>query len=379
MARSVAKTDEREIMSSIGFIIRGYNGNSQYHHANVKPFVDLSYGLKSIGEEPILFVEESERHLNEKINSITQGRVPLIYFNFSNLEKLLNENPVSHIVVEDNVELMKRTINFQKNGFKMAVFLQYLFGVNTNRRDKRTRSMALTIGSNIPWKFLIKKYRDLLTKFDYIVSNSETCGYLARQFYDVPVAGTVYPPVGMDMRPILEKMELPAEKRGIFVFAGNIENDYFSRDLKGEIAALVRELDEPVKLLVSNPDTASYFSRSGIETYSNLSVSDLVTLYMESKVTYVPTAYELFGHVGAESLLCRTPVILDSYHPFLESVPINIKAVTIAHPRSKISDVFVQMTKERMDIETARESIYYRYSAQESARSLLKAIEVSNL
>ena len=365
-------------MTRIGFIIRGYNGKSQYHHANVKPFVDLSYGLKSIGEDPILFVEESERRLNEKINSITQGRVPLIYFNFSNLEKLLNENPVSHIVVEDNIELMKRTINFQKNGFKMAVFLQYLFGVNTNRRDKRTRSMALTIGSNIPWKFLIKKYRDLLTKFDYIVSNSQTCGYLARQFYDVPVAGTVYPPVGMDMRPILEKMELPDEKRGIFVFAGNIENDYFSKDLKGEIAALVRELDEPVKLLVSNPDTASYFSRSGIETYSNLSVSDLVRLYRGSKVTYVPTVYELFGYVGAESLLCGTPVILDTYHPFLESVPMNANAVAIAHPKSRISDVFLQMIDGKADVERAKKSIYEGYSAEESARSLLKAIEASH-
>ena len=363
-------------MASIGFIIRGYNGKSQYHHANVKPFVDLSYGLKSIGEDPILFVEESERHLNEKINSITQGRVPLIYFNFSNLEKLLNENPVSHIVVEDNIELMKRTINFQKNGFKMAVFLQYLFGVNTNKRDKRARSVALTLGSNIPWKFLIKKYRDLLTKFDYILSNSETCGYLARQFYDVPVAGTVYPPVGMDMRPILEKMELPDEKRGIFVFAGNIENDYFSRDLKGEIAALVRVLDEPVKLLVSNPDTASYFSRSGIETYSSLSVSDLVTLYMESKATYVPTAYELFGYVGAESLLCGTPVILDTYHPFLESVPMNANAVAIAHPKSGISDEFLQLISRKKDIETARRSINEKYSGEESARSLLRAIKL---
>ncbi|MCW6157984.1 MAG: glycosyltransferase [Thermoplasmatales archaeon] len=365
-------------MTSIGFIIRGYNGNSQYYHANVKPFVDLSYGLKSIGQDTILFVEESEGHLEEKINSITQGRVPIIWFNFSNLEKLLNENPVSHIIVEDNIELMDHILNFRDKGYKMAVFVQYLFGVNTNRRDKRSRSMALTIGSNLPWKFLIKRYRDRLVKFNYILSNSQTCGYLLRQFYDVPVAGTVYPPVGIDMRPILEKMELPAERKGIFVFAGNIENDYFSRKIKVEIASLKGELDEPVKLLVSNPDTASYFSRSGIETYSGLSVSDLVRLYRESKVTYVPTAYELFGHVGAESLMCGTPVILDAYHPFLESVPMDTNAVAIAHPKGRVSDVFLQMISGKIDIDTARRSIYEMYSAEESARSLLKAIEVSH-
>lgn len=366
-------------MSSIGFIIRGYNGNSQYHHANVKPFVDLSYGLKSIGQNPILFIEESERHLNEKINSITRGRVPLIYFNFSNLEKLLNENTVSHIVIEDNIELMEQVLKLREMGFKLAVYVLYLYGVNTNKREKRARSIALTIGSNLPWKFVVKKYRDMLIKFDYIISCSQTSGYILRQFYDVSVAGTVYPPVGLDMRSILESSNSPADRRGIFVFAGNIENDYFSRDLKAEIAALKRDLGEPVKLLVSNPATSSSFSGAGIELYSGVSVNELVKLYTGSKVTYVPTEYELFGYVGAESLLCKTPVILDTFHPFLELVPMESKAVTIAHPRSKISDVFVQMTKERMDIEAARKSIYYRYSGEESARSLLKAIEVSHL
>lgn len=68
-----------------------------------------------------------------------------------------------------------------------------------------------------------------------------------------------------------------------------------------------------------NPETASQFTQDGIKLYSGLSVNELVNLYAESRVTYVPTEYELFGHVGAESLLCGTPVILDAYHPFLES------------------------------------------------------------
>lgn len=363
-------------MYRIGFIIKGYEGKSEYYNANVKPFVDLSYGLKLIGYETILFIDESERHLERKIKSIIGDEVNIVYFNSSNIEKLKCETSIEYIIVEDNIDMMKTALKFRNQGIKIAVFVQYLYGVNTNRQIKRAGSIQLTFGSYLPWRLLTKMYRDLLAQFDYIIPNSHTCGYLLRQLYDVHPSGTVYPPVGVDMRPILGKMSKTVEKSGILIFAGNIDNDYFFRNIKEEIKKFLTDVNEPVKLFVSNHETATYFSQNGVELYSKLPVEDLVKLYAESKITYVPTEYELFGHVGAESLLCGTPVILDAYHPFLESFPMETKAVRIAHPNNRISEVFLRMMEQEIDTELAKKSILDRYSAEESAKLLLRAIEL---
>ena len=360
----------------IGFIIKGNAGKSQYHNPNVKPFVDLSYGLKSIGEDVVLFIDESEKHLEEKMRSIVGDVVRIIYYHPSNLEKLVSDNPIEYVIVDDNIDIMRIALKLRDKRIKTAVYVQYLYGVNTNRYKKRATSIELTVGSYLPWRLLTKTYRDLLRKFDYIISNSQTCGYILEKFYDVSLSGTVYPPVGVDMRPILENMSNKTEKKGILIFAGNIRNDYFSRNLKDEIKKLLRALDEPVKLFISNAETFKYFLEDGISPYSNLSVEELVKLFCESKLTYVPTAYELFGHVGAESLLCGTPVILDVYHPFLELFPMETNAVKIAKPNRTISEVFIDMMKEKIDMVTAKKSIYYLYSPEESAKSLSKAIEM---
>ena len=139
---------------------------------------------------------------------------------------------------------------------------------------------------------------------------------------------------------------------------------------------LLSEIKEPVKLFVSNPDTTPYFSQYGIKLYSRLTTNELINLYMESRVTYVPTEYELFGYVGAESLLCGTPVILDVYHPFLEHFPMETNAVRIVHPHKTVSETFIEFQRERVNLESAKESIYNRYSAEESAKLLVKAMEL---
>jgi hypothetical protein len=365
-------------MANIGFIISGNGGNSQYYSPNVKPFVDLSIGLASIEGKAVLFVDQSERHLDEKINSITKDQVRIIYYCPSNMEKIISENSVDFLIVDDNIKLMKHVLRFKKKSYKIAVFVQYLYGVNTNKRDKRRNSLKLRLGSNLPWKFLIWKYKRLIVNFDYIFANSQTCGYILRQFYDVLPSGTVYPPVGVDMRPILDHIVLPTEKNGILIFAGNIVNDHFSRNLTYELNNLKDEIGEPVKLFVSNPETAKTFTREGVIVYSNLKVEELTRLYLESKITYVPTTYELFGYVGAESILCGTRVIVDVYHPFLESVPMETNAAKIAHSNRKISEIFLQSINEKADIETAQKAISNLYSAEASARSLLRALELFN-
>jgi len=361
-------------MTKIGFIIRGLNGKSKYYNGNVKPFVDLSCGLSNPSQKPILFIHESERQLTDKIVSLTRGLVPIVFFNDDTLRQSILDISPDFIVIEDNLEYMQKVLNLDIPRIKLAVFVQYLYGVNTNKKNVRKRSIMLRIGSLLPWRLVIRKYKNLLSQFEYIIPNSETCGYILRQFYDLPVSGAVYPPVGNDMRSFLKYSKGNQEKKGILIFVGNIENDYYARDLLKEISEMRKKLKEPIIIFASEVQTAEYFMKQGFQTYSNLPVEELIKLYQNSRITYVPTAYELFGHVGAESILCGTPVILDTHHPFLEMFPMETKAVRIANPKSSISDVVMEMLQENIDIESAQKAVLDHYSVVASAESLIKAL-----
>ena len=371
--RSNLKTGDTKLIK-IGFVITGYNGKSKYYNGNVKPFVDLSCGLSELSEKAILFIHEREEQLSDKIRSLTRGSVPIVFFSDDTLRQSIQKLSPDVVIVEDNLEYMQKILRVKIPNMRLAVFVQYLYGVNTNKKNVRKSSFRLKVGSLFPWRFVIKKYRDLLCQFDRIIPNSQTCGYILRQFYDLTISGAVYPPVGNDMRVFLKDNKDHLEKKGILIFVGNIENDYYARDLLKEISDIRKELKESIMIFASEVHTAEYFTKQGFQTYSNLPVEGLVKLYRASRITYVPTAYELFGYVGAESLLCGTPVILDTYHPFLEMVPMETKAVRIANPNSSISDVVKEMIEEDIDIETARNAVLNHYSVETSARSLIQAL-----
>lgn len=365
-------------MIRIGFVVTGHNGKSKYYNANVKPFVDLSCGLSELSEKAMLFIHESEKQISDKITSLTRGSVPIVLFNDDTLKQSIQKFSPDFVIVEDNLEYMQKILSLKIPHMKLGVFVQYLYGVNTNKKSKRNRSFELKVGSLLPWRLVVKKYRDLLCQFDRIIPNSHTCGYILSKFYDLTISGAVYPPVGNDMRAFLKDNKDHYVKKGILIFVGNIENDYYERDLLKEISGMRKELKEPIMIFGSNLYTAEYFAKQGFTTYSNLNVEELVKLFQTSRITYVPTSYELFGYVGAESLLFGTPVILDTYHPFLEEVPMETKAVRIANPNSTISEVVKEMIKEDIDVETARNAVLNHYSVETSARSLIKALHINH-
>jgi len=361
-------------MAKIGFIVRGCKGHCKYYSPNVKWFVDLSCGLVSLGYEAVLYIEESEKHLKDKILSLNCKSIQVVFFNKSNLEESLQRFSTDYLIVDDDIPYMRKVLHLRLPSTKTGVFVQYLYGVNTNSKKKRSSSSKSLIGSLLPWRFVIRRYKKLLSLFDYIIPNSQTCGYILSKFYDIPISEVVYPPVGNDMRRLIEDSRNSPDKKGILIFVGNIELDYFTRDLKEEIIKMRKELQEPIKIFATDKVTAEYFTKQGFQTNSNLPVEELVRLYQNSRITYVPTAYELFGHVGAESILCGTPVILDTYHPFLEMFPMETKAVRIANPKSAISDVIKEMLQEDIDIETAQKAVLQHYSVVTSAESLIKAL-----
>ncbi len=364
-------------MTKIAFVIRGNKGKSEYYHANVKPFVDLSLGLYNIDFNSILFLHEDEKHLYNKIFNVTNGNIKIIYYNDQNFSNVITNQKPDYIVIDDNIKYMKMVLYGLPNEIKKIVYVQYLFGVNTNKKVKRKKSFILFIGSFIPWRYIIYKYKKLLSKFNYIISNSQTCRYILTQFYDLTVSGVVYPPVGIDMRPLIKSENSIKNKSGILIFVGNIANDHFLRNLNSEIIDIKNSINEPVRLFASESNSLKIFRDLGIEIYDKLSVEELVKIIKSSRITYIPTTYELFGYVGAESILCGTPVILDTYHPFLELFPMWTKAVTISNPKCSISNLFMHVKNENMDIKSASNAVEKFYSAEESAKSLLISLNIN--
>ena len=154
-------------------------------------------------------------------------------------------------------------------------------------------------------------------------------------------------------------------------------NDYFLRNLSKEIVNIKNSIKEPVRLFASEDNSLKLFRDMGIEIYNKLSVEELVKIISSSSVTYVPTAYELFGYVGAESILCGTPVILDTYHPFLELFSMWTKAVIISNPECSISNLYMHMKNNNIDIKYASNAIEKFYSPEESAKSLLISLNTN--
>ena len=78
----------------------------------------------------------------------------------------------------------------------------------------------------------------------------------------------------------------------------------------------------------------------------------------------------MFGHVGAESLMFMTPVILDSYHPFLEFFPTD--AVRISDSKQTIYEEYKNIIELHPDMKKAKNLVMERYSPIESAKRLMK-------
>ena len=112
------------------------------------------------------------------------------------------------------------------------------------------------------------------------------------------------------------------------------------------------------------------------EVFSKIPVSELVLLLKNSRITYVPTTFELFGHVGAESLICGTPVILDTYHPFLELVPKNNRAVKIASTNISIATQVLSIIEDKAEICDLSNEILEKYSPEKSAMALLGSLNI---
>lgn len=361
-------------MQVIAFVIRKNFGKSQYYSASVKPFVDISYGLGLLGYNSVLLLHSMEKHLLSKIEEITEKKANIVIFEDQTLEEQLKKINADFVIVDDDLKTMKKLVRLKLNKTKNVVYVQYLFGVNSNRHFFRKRRLKLRIASLLPWNLLTFSYRQYLSKFDFVIPNSNTCGYILDKFYDINCSGVVYPPVGVDMRPILDRNKSKDKSYEILIFLGNLKNDFYLRDLTKEIYELKNRLNAEVKIFATDRETADHFSKTGFKVIFHVPVEELVKFLQNAAFTYVPTTFELFGYVGAESLLCGTPVVLDTYHPFIEKISSASNSVILSNPKRSIADELLSARVHDSDLEAAQNEVYSNYSPEESARTFLKLL-----
>ena len=358
------------------FICRGNLGKSKYYHANIKPFVDLSYGLAILGITSKILLHNDDKHLIDKIKEVTQNMVEIELYEDNNVENVLERNSHSFIIVDDDVKFLQRLHKMKIVSDRVVVYVQYLWGLNTNNPYLRKYNFKLMLGSFLPWKILSRKYVNILKNYKIIISNSQTCGYVLQQLYKIKISGVVYPPVGTDMlNEALQANTTNLEKRGIFISLGHYP-DAYSRDLSKEISELKSGYCGPVRILVSDEYTREKFEGSGVDIFMNITVAELVKLYSQSELTYIPTTYELFGYMGAESLFCGTPVLLDTFHPFQEMLQNLHDYITISNPNDRLINVVNNMKPVNQNIKNLHEEVDSKYSAVTSAKMLLKILRL---
>lgn len=364
-------------MVKFGFVVESAGGNSNYYSGNVKPFTDLSFGLKNIGFDSIIFLHRDENHLMEKIKKVTRDSVPIVLYDQGDLFEIITKESPDFVIVQDTVPMMRIITRLKAPRVKKVVYVLYLSLLDSNTEQWRERSIVYKFASLLPFRILTNEYRSLISGFDFIIPISQTCRFLLNMVYDLKSDGVVYPPVGVDIRDLMQPLSNGrSKKEGIFAFVPDI-NDYLLRDPRVELENIRSQLQCPVRVLTGERTTTKLFSDLGYETYSKIPVEELVRIIQDSEFSYVTTRYELFGYVAVESLLLGRPAILDTFHPSLELLPMGTNAIKISSPKRSIADHILEMRKSNINIGAARDAVLKYYSAEESARALLESVNIS--
>ena len=241
---------------------------------------------------------------------------------------------------------------------KKAVYVQHLIGMSVVNDLSNRTSIKLRLASYLPWRMITRQYVKLLNKADIIIGNSYTTTHYLASLFGISSSGVVYPPVGVNLKVGNNESETN-NRKGILVYKGH-KPDFHVRDLGRDVKVL-RELDEVI-----------LWGEGGLEGISD---EELSRLYSSVKLVYSSTSFELFGYVGAEALLFKTPVLLNVYQPFLERIPIDTNMVKILGRGELDREDIEEFLSTKKDAERAKEAVITNYSPEASASSLVKILE----
>jgi len=343
--------------------------DDSYHKAGVKPYVDIALGLRRLGKDPYLVSIAPSNKLKEEINSrFPELDVYMFESKNSFLSKLHDLKP--DLIISSNFpQVMNILLQIKENlKIRIGVYAQYLFGINTLGSSRSKYNIKFRLGSLVPWRLLTHEYKKMMERMDVVIANSYTMQYVLAHFYDIKVNGVVYPPVGVNLRPFIDKLlKEKSDREEILVYIGHYP-DYYIRDINKTIS----ELASHFKVKCFGGQIPN------LECHKFIPDDELAKLYASSIATYVTTAWEGFGYVGPESLLFGTPVLLDTYQPWLEGFPIETGAVKITDPKENIVEALEELLNTPKDMERARKYIMERYSAELSAKELLRIVRRMN-
>jgi len=352
-------------MNKIAFLISG----DSIYNAGIKPLMDIGYGLFNLGNNPVFYAMNTGRYVLDRLNNRFKELNFVSIESVGDLKRKMKEDDVGVIISFDFLPILKILYEVKKDTkIKTAAYIELFYGLNTLNENRKS-NIHYFLGSYVQWRTLTNRYVKLLRATDYIIGCSYTASYALNIFYNTFVDGVVYPPVGAQFEK-LEKTE-QTKKEGLLVYLGHYP-DYYLRDMESTLRMLSKSIRK-MKVLTDNPNYLRRLSLD-LDIYSHISDQELGNLYLSSEAIYVPTRFEGFGYVGPEAILFDTPVILDTYQPWLENFPMYTNAVKILNPRENSTIPFQNFLNSEKDMNTAKEFIKEKYSAMESAKSLLSII-----
>jgi len=338
--------------------------DDRYHKVGVKPYVDLALGLRRLGSDPYLLSIVSSNKLKEEINNRFPELDVYMFESKNSFLSTLHDLKPDLIISSDYPKVMKILLRIKEDlKIRVGVFAQIPFGMNT--LGSRSKSnIKFRVGSLVPWRLLTHEYKKMMEKMDVVIANSYTMQYVLTHFYDIRVNGVVYPPVGINFHPFTDKLlKEKLDREGILIYVGHYP-DYYIRDINKTISELASHFK--VKCFGGQVPNA--------ECHKFIPDNELAKLYTSSIATYIAPAWEGFGYVGPESLLFDTPVLVDTYQPWLEGFPIETGAVKISDPKENIVEAFEELLNAPKDMDRARKYVMEQYSAELGAKELLKIV-----
>ena len=353
-------------MKNIAFLI---SGNSIYN-AGIKPFVDIGYGLFNLGLNPVFYAMNINKEVYDRL---TKEFKQLNFINIDRIDDLkikVKEHNIDVLISDDFLPKLKILYDVKKyTNIKTATYILLFYGLNTIN-ENRENNIKYFLGSYVPWGILTNKYSKLLRTMDYIIGCSYTTSYVLNIFYNSYVNGIVYPPVGVQFEKF--KNVSTSKKEGLLIYLGHYP-DYYFRDMEFMLNMLSKSIKK-IKVLTDNPIILNKLNLN-LDIYSHINDEELANLYQSSEAIYIPTRFEGFGYVGPEALLFDTPVILDTYQPWLENFPMHTNAVKVLDPKEDPVNPFLNFMNLEKDMKTAREFIEKKYSKIKSAKNLLDIIQ----
>jgi glycosyltransferase involved in cell wall biosynthesis len=165
---------------------------------------------------------------------------------------------------------------------------------------------------------MTRSYREEIRRAGAVIGNSWYSRTILWTFYDLASDLVAYPPVTPDF--LGRDREVYQRQAGRCVlYVGN------PGELRPEQLARVAERCSTIGLsscdAFGDPLSIRQFSRffkGECTEHGIISDEEMAALYSRATITIAPQRWETFGYVGPESILCGTPVLMDTYQPWLE-------------------------------------------------------------